>query len=80
MATNIPVKNIKIHRPSKTKDEHYSPRDQIYVRKVTGFFQRLRRKMNFVFLGFLLYYLGYNITASKQFYLILPSKGLIYGV
>lgn len=45
----IPVKNIKIHQPNAGV-EHYKPRDQIYVRKVTGFFQQLRQKMNFVFL------------------------------
>ena len=61
-ATQIPVKNVKIHRPNAKKDENYSPRDQIYVRKVTGFFQRLRQKMNFVFLGVfaLLPWLQYN--------------------
>ena len=47
----IPVTNVKIHRPKAKEGENYSPRDQIYVRKVSGFFQRLRRKMNFVFLG-----------------------------
>ena len=45
----IPIKNIKIHQPNKGV-EQYKPRDQIYVRKVTGFFQQLRQKMNFVFL------------------------------
>jgi len=47
--TRIPIKNIKIHQPNKGVEE-YKPRDQIYVRKVTGFFQQLRLKMNFVFL------------------------------
>ena len=62
VATHIPVKNVKIHRAKSAPDEHYSPRDQIYVRKVTGFFQRLRRKMNFFFLGVfaLLPWLQYN--------------------
>mgnify|MGYP000002870011 FL=1 len=44
----IPIKNIKIHQPNQV--EHYKPRDQIYVRKVKGVFQALRRKMNFFFL------------------------------
>ncbi|MFD2165589.1 cytochrome c oxidase accessory protein CcoG [Thalassotalea euphylliae] len=47
---NIPVKNVKIHQPKGTSQEQYKPRDQIYVRKVEGVFQRLRQKMNFVFL------------------------------
>lgn len=46
--SSIPVKNIKIERPKTV--EQYKPRDQIYVRKVTGFFQQLRQKMNFFFL------------------------------
>ena len=45
----IPVKNVKIHKPKDV--EHYAPRDQIYVRKVSGVFQQLRRKMNFFFLA-----------------------------
>jgi len=45
----IPVKNIKIHQPRHA--EQYAPRDQIYVRKVKGVFQRLRQKMNFFFLA-----------------------------
>ncbi|WP_448565067.1 cytochrome c oxidase accessory protein CcoG [Thalassotalea ganghwensis] len=59
-STRIPVKNIKIHQPNQV--EHYKPRDQIYVRKVTGFFQQLRQKMNFVFLALfaLLPWLQYN--------------------
>ena len=48
-STRIPVKNIKIHQPNKGV-EQYKPRDQIYVRKVKGFFQRFRQRMNFVFL------------------------------
>ena len=47
--TRIPIKNIKIHQPNNGVEE-YKPRDQIYVRKVTGFFQQLRLKMNFIFL------------------------------
>ncbi|REL28584.1 cytochrome c oxidase accessory protein CcoG [Thalassotalea euphylliae] len=46
----IPVKNVEIHQPKGGTQEQYKPRDQIYVRKVTGFFQQLRQKMNFVFL------------------------------
>ncbi len=50
-AQQIPVKNIKI-KSKKTHDvEVYKPRDQIYVRKVQGIFQRLRQRMNFIFLG-----------------------------
>ncbi|WP_371375672.1 cytochrome c oxidase accessory protein CcoG [Thalassotalea aquiviva] len=58
----IPVKNIKIHRPKSETVKEYKPRDQIYVRKVKGYFQALRRKMNFVFLiGFaLLPWLNFN--------------------
>lgn len=58
----IPVKNIKIHKPKDFGVEQYKPRDQIYVRKVTGFFQRLRQKMNFFFLaGFaLLPWINFN--------------------
>jgi cytochrome c oxidase accessory protein FixG len=56
----IPIKNIKIHQPNR--NESFKPRDQIYVRKVTGFFQQLRRKMNFVFLALfaILPWLQYN--------------------
>jgi len=43
----IPVKNVKVHQPDT--EVHYSPRSHIYVRKVEGFYQRLRRKMNFFF-------------------------------
>jgi len=45
----IPIKNVEIHQPAKS--DAYQPRDQIYVRKVKGVFQRLRQKMNFFFLG-----------------------------
>ncbi|GHF99607.1 cytochrome c oxidase accessory protein CcoG [Thalassotalea marina] len=57
---DIPVKNIKIEKPNPV--EQYKPRDQIYVRKVTGFFQQLRQKMNFFFLALfaLLPWLTYN--------------------
>ncbi|QDO99956.1 cytochrome c oxidase accessory protein CcoG [Thalassotalea sp. PS06] len=47
----IPVKEIKVHRPREAEVEQYKPRDQIYVRKVSGFFQRVRQKMNFFFLA-----------------------------
>jgi cytochrome c oxidase accessory protein FixG len=56
----IPIKNIKIHQPRQA--EQYKPRDQIYVRKVTGVFQAIRRRMNFFFLTLfaLLPWLQYN--------------------
>jgi len=56
----IPVKNVKIHRPEAVQE--YKPRDQIYVRKVTGFYQQIRQKMNFVFMAMfaLLPWLQYN--------------------
>ena len=44
----IPVKNVKIH-PAKNSRERYKPGDQIYVRKNSGFFQKLRQRMNLVF-------------------------------
>jgi len=47
----IPIKNIEIHKPKGHGEGIYNPRDQIYVRKVTGLFQQLRQKMNFVFLA-----------------------------
>ncbi len=47
----IPVKNIKVKAKKGSTVETYKPRDQIYVRKVEGFFQRLRQRMNFIFLG-----------------------------
>jgi len=46
----IPVKNIKVQTKKTQGVETYKPRDQIYVRQVKGVFQRLRQKMNFVFL------------------------------
>jgi len=59
-SVKIPVHNIKIHQPRQA--EPYNPRDQIYVRKVSGFFQKLRRKMNFFFLTLfaILPWLQYN--------------------
>lgn len=50
-AQKIPVHNVKIHQPKGSEQGQYKPRDQIYVRKVEGFFQRLRQKMNFFFLA-----------------------------
>ena len=57
----IPVKNVKIH-PAKNNKERYKPGDQIYVRKNTGFFQKLRQRMNLVYFAFfaLLPWLQYN--------------------
>ncbi len=57
----IVIKNIEIHGKNQ-QDRSYSPRDQIYVRKVKGFFQQLRQKMNFVFLALfaVLPWLQYN--------------------
>ncbi len=56
----IPVKNIKIHKAKGV--ETYKPRDQIYVRKVSGFFQKLRQRMNLVYFAFfaILPWLQYN--------------------
>ncbi len=56
----IPVKNIKIHKPKGV--ETYQPSDQIYVRKVSGFFQKLRQRMNLVYFAFFacLPWLQYN--------------------
>jgi cytochrome c oxidase accessory protein FixG len=50
-AQKIPVKNIKVHPKKGAAVETYKPRDQIYVRKVEGFFQRLRQRINFIFLA-----------------------------
>jgi len=57
----IPVKNVKIH-PAKNNKERYKPGDQIYVRKNSGFFQKLRQRMNLVYFAFfaLLPWLQYN--------------------
>jgi poly(3-hydroxybutyrate) depolymerase len=38
---HIPIKNIKIHGSKNTGKERYKPGDQIYVRKVSGFFSAL---------------------------------------
>lgn len=59
--TKIPIKNVKIH-PAKNKNERYKPGDQIYVRKNSGFFQKLRQRMNLVYFAFfaLLPWLQYN--------------------
>ena len=57
----IPVKNVKIH-PAKNGNERYKPGDQIYVRKNSGFFQKLRQRMNLVYFAFfaLLPWLQFN--------------------
>jgi len=70
-ATRIPIKNIKIHQPDKGV-EQYKARDQIYVRKVSGFFQRFRQKMNFVFLTVfaLIPWLQYNDHQAVLFDII----------
>ncbi|MBA6225614.1 cytochrome c oxidase accessory protein CcoG [Colwellia sp. MB02u-18] len=49
VSQHIPIKNVQIHQPAKS--DTYKPRDQIYVRKVKGVFQKLRKKMNFFFLA-----------------------------
>ena len=49
-AVQIPVKNIVIHKAKGV--ETYQPSDQIYVRKVSGFFQKLRQRMNLVYFAF----------------------------
>jgi len=60
-AAKISVKNVKIH-PAKNGHERYKPGDQIYVRKNSGFFQRLRQRMNLVYFAFfaLLPWLQFN--------------------
>jgi cytochrome c oxidase accessory protein FixG len=50
-AVKIPVKNVKIY-PAKNSHERYKPGDQIYVRKVSGLFQKLRQQMNLVYFAF----------------------------
>ena len=49
-AAKIPVKNVKIHKPKDHGGKDYKPRDQIYVRQITGYYHVLRRKMNFFFM------------------------------
>jgi len=58
---HIPVKNVKIY-PAKHANERYQPGDQIYVRKSSGLFQKLRQRMNLVYFAFfaLLPWLQYN--------------------
>jgi cytochrome c oxidase accessory protein FixG len=58
----IPIKNVKIYPAKHNKNERYKPGDQIYVRKNTGFFQKLRQRMNLVYFAFfaLLPWLQYN--------------------
>lgn len=60
-AVKIPVKNVKIH-PAKNSTERYKPGDQIYVRKNSGFFQKLRQRMNLVYFAFfaIIPWLQYN--------------------
>ena len=62
VSQHIPIKNVKIHGKKNTGTERYKPGDQIYVRKVVGFFQKLRRRMNLVYFAFfaLLPWLQYN--------------------
>jgi cytochrome c oxidase accessory protein FixG len=50
-AVKIPVQNVKIH-PAKNSRERYKPGDQIYVRKSSGLFQKLRQRMNLVYFAF----------------------------
>lgn len=51
---HIPIKNVKIHGSRNTGKERYKPGDQIYVRKFSGFFQKLRQRMNLVYFTFFL--------------------------
>ncbi len=59
---HIPVKQIKVGSARLTEEDRFSPGHHIYVRKITGYFQRLRRKMNFLFLALfaVLPWLQYN--------------------
>ena len=79
----IPIKNVEIHQPAK--NDAYKPRDQIYVRKVKGIFQKLRQKMNFFFLALFavlpwLQYDGHQAIlfdiAEQRF---TPCGALLYG-
>lgn len=58
----IPIKNITIHPAKDGGVGTYKPNDQIYVRKVSGFFQKLRQRMNLVYFAFFasLPWLQYN--------------------
>ncbi|WP_440877542.1 cytochrome c oxidase accessory protein CcoG [Thalassotalea sp. PLHSN55] len=49
-SAKIPVKNIKVHQPAEPVTRNFSPSDAIYVRKITGFFTRVRRYMNLFFM------------------------------
>ncbi|TYK66081.1 cytochrome c oxidase accessory protein CcoG [Colwellia echini] len=51
---HIPIKNVKIHGDKNTGKARYAPGDQIYVRKFSGFFQKLRQRMNLVYFAFFL--------------------------
>lgn len=61
-AIEIPVKNVKIHQPKSPVTRKFSPSDEIYVRKVTGKYHTLRRRMNLFFLALfaILPWLQYN--------------------
>jgi cytochrome c oxidase accessory protein FixG len=78
---HIPVKNIEIHRPEHHGKESHNPRDQIYVRKVKGVFQLLRRKMNFVFLALfaILPWLQFNGHQAILFDLV-EQRFTLWGV
>ncbi len=79
--TIIPVKNIKIH-PAKTGGaERYKPGDQIYVRKVSGFFQKLRQRMNLVYFAFfaLLPWIQFNGHQAVLFDII-EQRFTIFGL
>jgi len=62
VSQHIPIKNVKIHGTKNAGKERYKPGDQIYVRKVVGFFQKLRQRMNLVYFAFfaILPWLQYN--------------------
>ncbi len=54
--SRIPIKDIDTSkdklRQKNTSTERYKPGDQIYVRKVSGFFQKLRQRMNLLYFAF----------------------------
>jgi cytochrome c oxidase accessory protein FixG len=55
MNDQIPVKNItpvKIHKPKQSnQNDHYTPRNRIYVRAVEGTLETIRRFFGLIFLG-----------------------------
>ncbi|GAC33883.1 cytochrome c oxidase accessory protein CcoG [Paraglaciecola polaris] len=55
MSERIPVKDIspvQVHRPDKSKhNDHYTPRNRIYVRAVKGALENFRRFFGLVFLS-----------------------------